>query len=407
MLMRIALVTREFPPETAWGGIGKFYSTFARALSDAGHDVEVFTQALHAGRTEEWEGVLVHRIVPRRWLIGPRTGGDLGGVPSQCIGVFALALAVAMAARVLARHRVKPFDLVEGHEHLGINAIVNLFGRSRFATLTRLHTAYHTLVRRRIVDWPVSRLIRMLERYSLSSAHDRIAPTAFIDLRTREDFPGVPAAGTVIPLLPDELSHEPVIPIAQRERLVVFAGRLMPGHKNPALAARAFSRIAAHFPDWRIEFAGMDIHLESGGTAWDECEAQLKALPGRYHYHGVLDRPGVQALYGRARIALIPSSFESFGLVAMEAMAAGAVPVVADGTALPEVVGESGICFANGSLDHLESVLAGLMEDEELQERLSKSAVDRVRRVYSPSAILARNLEFYRYLAACRKDSNA
>lgn len=405
--MRIALVTREFPPETAWGGIGKFYSTFARALRESGHEVEVFTQGLHAGRTEEWEGVLVHRVVPRRWLIGPRSGGDLGGVPVRWIGVFALALAAAMAGRVLARHRAAPFDIVEGHEHLGINALVNLLGRSKFATLTRLHTAYHTLVRRRIVDWPVSRFIRMLERSSLTSAHERVAPTTFIDLRTREDFPGVPATGTVIPLMPEELSFAPLMPIAQREKLAVFVGRLMPGHKNPALAARAFSRIASHFPDWRIEFAGMNIHLESGGTAWDECEAHLKALPGRYIYHGVLDRPGVQALYARARIALIPSAFESFGLVALEAMAAGAVPVVADGTALPEVVGESGICFANGNLEHLESALAGLMEDEALQERLSASAVERVRQVYAPGAILARNIEFFQHLVASWKDANA
>lgn len=403
--MRIALVTREFPPETAWGGIGRFYSTFARALSAAGHDVEVFTQALHAGRTEECEGMLVHRIVPRRWLIGPRTGGDLGGVPVRWIGVFALALAAAMAARVLARHRVAPFDIVEGHEHLGINALVNLCGRSRFATLTRLHTAYHSLVKERIVNWPTSRLIRLLEYCSLSWSQERVASTSFIDLRTQKDFPGAPAAGTVIPLFPDELPCEPPLPVNQREKLIVFAGRLMPGLKNPGLAARAFSRIAPHFPEWRIEFAGMNVHLECGGTAWDDCEAELKALPGRYHYHGLLDRAGLQALYGRARIVLIPSAFESFGLVALEAMAAGAVPVVADGTALPEVAGESGICFTNGSLDHLETVLAGLMEDEELQERLSKSAVDRVRRVYSPGAILARNLEFFQYLAARRTGS--
>ena len=44
--MRVALVTREYPPETAWGGIGVFYSVFAAALARAGHDVEVFTPAL-------------------------------------------------------------------------------------------------------------------------------------------------------------------------------------------------------------------------------------------------------------------------------------------------------------------------------------------------------------------------
>ena len=63
--MRIALITREYPPETSWGGIGTFYVTFARALKEAGCDVEVFTQALSHPSREDHEGILVHRVVPR------------------------------------------------------------------------------------------------------------------------------------------------------------------------------------------------------------------------------------------------------------------------------------------------------------------------------------------------------
>lgn len=401
--MRIALVTREYPPETAWGGIGRFYHAFAHALQDAGHDVEVFAQGLYKDRTEQWEGVTVHRILPRQWLAGRRRGGDLAGMPLRAIGVFALSLAVAMAGRVLLRHRFRPFDLADGHEHLGTNAFVNRLGRSRFVTVTRLQTAYHTLVGRGFANWPPSGMVRLLERQSLVTADARIASSQFIDQCTREDFPGISASDAVIPLLPEAPPETDCAPVTEREKLMVFAGRLMPGHKNPALAARVFARLAAEFPDWRIEFAGLDIEMGSGRTSWQECEAILGPFAGRWRYHGVLPPEGVRELYRRARIALIPSGIESFGLVAVEAMAGGAIPVVSRGTALPEVAAEAGLCFERGDIEDFEHVLARVMADDELQRRLSAAAIARARGALSPAAILARNLEFFHHLIKSRE----
>ncbi len=397
--MRIAIVSREYPPETAWGGIGTFYAAFARGLREAGHDVEVFTQGLTEDRMEERDGILIHRVIPRKWIVGKRAGGDLGGMGARFIGLFALSLAVAMAARVRLRHRAKPFDLVEGHEHLGINSLVNLLLRGRCATVTRYHTTYHSLVRRKLVDWPASLLIQQLEGLSIRSAHARVSASAFIDRMTGEDFPGAPECTAVIPLLsePENLGAGP--PLTSREKLMIFAGRMVPGHKAPDLAAAAFAALAGEFPEWKIEFAG--ANMPSGAsTAWDVCEQLLKAFPGRYNYHGVLDAAGIQRLYRRARVILIPSRFESFGLVALEAMAAGAVPIVADETALPEVTGESGLVFRNGSLDDLTRKLREILRDERRQEALSIAARERASVYSSPKRIISQNLEMFRQIVA-------
>src|ERR1700722_9795951 len=110
--MRIALVTREYPPETAWGGIGSFYHSFATALASAGHAVEVFCQGLGDNGSGMTGGVLVHRVRAWRDGIGPGVGEPLAG--NDDIGVFAFGLASAMLDAVARRHASAPFDIIEG-----------------------------------------------------------------------------------------------------------------------------------------------------------------------------------------------------------------------------------------------------------------------------------------------------
>lgn len=402
--MRIALITREYPPETAWGGIGTFYGTFARVLREAGHDVEVFTQGVRSGGSAPQDGVMVHRVMPRQWVIGARAGGDLAGMKAQHLGVFSLSLAVSMLQAFASRHRAAPFDLVEGHEHLGINSLINLRFGGSCKTISRYHTAYHSLVSRKLANWPDSGLIRRLEALSLRSAHARISASAYIEEMTRRDFPKTPACDAIIPLFPaNGGATAPQTDVEAREKLMVFVGRLMPGHKNPEMAAQAFCAVADQFSDWRIEFAGLDIEVTPGDSVWRRCERILGRFTGRFEYHGVLNPEEVRKLYGRARIALMPSGFESFGLVALESMAAGCVPVIADGTALPEIVGEAGVLFRNGSLPELAAKLAALMHDPMRQQALSRIAVDRVRERFSFDRILAQNLDFFARLVRARR----
>jgi glycosyltransferase involved in cell wall biosynthesis len=396
--LRIALVTREYPPETAWGGIGTFYGKFAEYLSAAGCDVEVFTQGVHQGGSHEKDGVLIHRVLPRKWILGQRAGGDLAGMEAKHLGVFAMSLAAGMWETLQARHREKPFDIVEGHEHLGINALINLRFRRTPLTITRYHTAYHTLVSRQLANWPRSRLIRWLEKTSIRQAGARITASSFIENWTRADFPDTPASDASIPLFSGGSAEDADPPPFQaREKLVLFVGRLMPKHKNPELVAQAFSVLAGRFPEWRVEFAGLDIEVD-GESTWARCERFLAPFSGRFRYHGVLDPHQLRGLYGRARIVAMPSGFESFGLVALEAMSNGCVPLVSADSALPEIVGDAGAILPDLSLETFTATLSSLMQDPARQEILSQRCTQRAAQAFSHEAILARNLEVFEEL---------
>jgi glycogen synthase len=394
--MRIALITREYPPETGWGGISTFYHRFAHALAAAGHEVEVFAQGTTEPR-REWDGaILVHRFLPRRYFLFDRCGGDLAGM-NRHLGLFSVALAWE-AARVFAdRQTQAPFDIVEGQEHLGMNAFINHFSGRPFVTVTRYHTAYHTFVRRKLVDWPASGLIRRLERSSLTSADCRISASHFIDKAVREDFPGVPAAEAVIPLL-TPMDLKPADDSTRRP-LIAYVGRFVPNHKRPHHAAQAFARVAPDYPDWSIEFAGPDYPWGDGRTVWQVCEAHLRdTAAGQYTYHGQLPRDRVEALYRSASVAILPSRFESFGLVALEALACGCVPLVSDNTAMAEAVGEAGVVFKNGDLDDLETKLRRLLADPQRLAERRQAGYEHVAQVTDDRALTARNVELFEKL---------
>ncbi len=394
--MRIAIVTREYPPETAWGGIGTHYAALAGGLRDAGCEVEVFTQGLHEVSTCEQDGVLVHRIMPRVLIIGPRRGGDMAGGSLATIGLFSFSLALEFQKAFFARHKEYAFDVIDAHEHLGVSSLINKLAKSRLLTVTRYQTPYDSFVTRKMANWPRSHLVRWLEDLAIRHARARIATSHSIEFIVREDFPRAPPAEDIIPnMTGNSFTGEPVSPIEDREHLMLFVGRLMPGHKNPDYAAEVFTRIAAEYPDWRIEFAGNDIPLGDNTSMWDRCEDILRPFPGRYHYHGMLDPDAIRQLYRRARILIVPSRIESYGLVALEAMSNGCVPLVTNNTALPEVVGDGGMVFENGNINSLEKSLRGLINNEAACLHCQQAGLKRVQNDLSPETITNMNIALF------------
>jgi len=393
--MRIALITREYPPDTSWGGISTHYEAFSKGLADVGCRVEIFTQGIESASIEKFNNITVHRVLPRQWLIGKRVGGDLAGGSLSTIGLFSLALAYEVYKAFSIAHKEEPFDIVEGHEHLGINSLINMKYSRTMPTITRYQTAYDSLVSRKLANWPRSYLVRLLELISLKKAGYRIATSKHVDNLARIDFPGLSSADRIIPniakLADNEIAN---CDSTDKELLILFVGRMMPGHKNPDMAAKAFCQIANQFPDWSIEFSGLDISIGNNKTAWTECQSILKNHEGRYKYHGVLNQEEVGNLYRKAKIIIMPSTIESYGLVALEAMAYGCVPIVSNNTALPEVVGDAGVIFENGSHEDLVTKLSLLLSDEKLNDR-AEACKKRIKEKFNMKKMVLNNIEYF------------
>lgn len=393
--MRIAILTREFLPETRWGGIGSFYSDLVPALRDAGHDVEVFSQGLGAESSSEEHGVRVHLCRPRWYLVGAPRGGDLGGMAPRHLGLFALSFAREIGRRLRERHREHPFDLAESHEHLGIGAFS--LGPRAPRHIVRYHAAYDLLVGMGLESWPSSRAIRRLERRVIRRAELRVACSKFISDVTPRHFAKVPETDLVIPHR-SRFSATSESALTAKKPIIAFSGRLV-ALKRPLFAAQAFAHFARTCPEWSLEVAGRDGELADGLSVWSQCESALASCAGRYRYHGPANEETLSDLYRRASVILIPSSFEAFGLVALEAMTFGCIPIVAKGTALEEVVGDAGIVLDMDRTSDVATRLVEIARDPHLRHVLGERSIARARNDFSRSALLERNLEAYRRVA--------
>jgi len=112
---------------------------------------------------------------------------------------------------------------------------------------------------------------------------------------------------------------------------------------------------------------------------------------------GPVAHPTVLAAWERCTVAVVPSiTPETFGLVALEAMAAGRPVVAARAGGLPEVVRdrESGLLVRPGDAAALRAALAAVLGDPLLRGRLARGALERAA-AFTAQAVLPRFEEAY------------
>jgi len=107
------------------------------------------------------------------------------------------------------------------------------------------------------------------------------------------------------------------------QRIILFLSRLHPV-KGPDHLLEAWRRLAVRFPGWRLVMAGPDVE---GYRDKLELQVHKSGLDGRVTFIGPVFDADKYALLAAAELFVLPSHTENFGLVVMEALAAG-VPVI-------------------------------------------------------------------------------
>jgi glycosyltransferase involved in cell wall biosynthesis len=388
--LNICLISREFPPDTAFGGIATFSIDTALMMKERGHDVTVFSQSLEPSHVTDYRGVSVRKIQV------PRPFGSYRVLP-----MFIIAFNLMIHREVMRCHRARPFDLIDVPDHLAEGLFATHF--SGIPVVTRLHTPYALIVAMALNNYKKDfsyRLIRMMEQRALRSSQALYAPCTDL-VRRCDDLFGLSGVPTKIFGYPLDLEmFSPKRDVYEGPPRILFLGRLEQ-RKGIETIAAAFPKVRARHPGVTLTLVGRDTpNIEGFSSARQYLESvfahagcsnavrfaeyvPLEELPEIFHNHDIV---------------WVPSLYDNYPLVCLEAMACGKAVVVSDAGGLPEMVkhGETGLVFPKGDADAFANETMTLCASPFLRQHIGNNGRLYTEENCSLDIIYEQTLELYR-----------
>ena len=367
---RVLILSWEYPPIVE-GGLARHVCKLAEGLAARGDTVHVVTRGRAGDAASELRaGVLVHRVA------APATPRDLDAFLHW---VDALNDRMVDAAAALP-----DVDVVHGHDWLIASALDHLARRFRCPLVVTIHATEYGRHQGWVDKHPQS-YIHGVERWITNRADQVVTCSHYMREHVADIYGLEESHVSVIPNGIDPADLEPVADLerlrgefaAPDERLVVLVGRLV-YEKGFQLALEALPGIIE-------ELGGVRFLVAGSGTHEAELRQQAEELGLMEHgtFLGWIGDDVLHSLYRIADLCVIPSLYEPFGLVALEAMASGCPCIVADTGGLREIVPPDervGLRFNGGDAEHLAVMVERLLTDERLRERLVAEASEHVLR---------------------------
>jgi glycogen(starch) synthase len=385
--VRVLMVSWEYPP-VMYGGLGRHVHALAESLATAGHEVTVVTQ--HGGDAAYDEVANGVRVV--------RAPADPPLVPRHDLLAWVLSLNHSIGRLATQVATQSAFDVVHAHDWVVAHAAAAV----KSAAALPLVATMHATEAGRHQGWlpgALSRAIHTTEWWLTFEARRVITCSSHMRWEVTRLFDLPPASVDVVPngIHLDTWHVADSDALAARSQwavgapLVAYTGRLE-YEKGVHTLLRALPRLRRRFPGLRVVVAGAGTH-----------ERELRGLArslrlGRaVTFTGFLDQDELAVLAAAADVAVVPSIYEPFGMVALEAAAAGTPLVVADTGGLREIVehGITGLRFAPGDVGELAAAVTSVLCDEVQARRLARDARDVVGRKFSWPTVAARTAGVY------------
>ncbi len=390
--MRILLVSWEYPPVIE-GGLGRHVRKLSEHLVAGGEEVHVLTRgSARLPAHQERHGVVVHRVREPPFPV------DLDRFVRW---VAAMNADMRELGVELAEHL--ELDLVHSHDWLVAGAAERIARAFSLPWVTTVHATEFGRHQGWVHKHPQS-YIHRAERAMARHADHVITCSHYMRGHVAGLF-GVPAARiTAIPNGVDPRDLEPVVSdldelraryAAPDERLVLLVGRLM-YEKGFHLALDALAPLIRGRGDVRFVVAG-------SGMAEAELKRQARRLGLARHgtFLGWVGDDMLHSLYRVSDLCIVPSIYEPFGLVALEAMASGCMCVVADTGGLREVVPDDGtiaLRFPARDSEALRKIVNQVLTDDAARARMVAEAREHALR-FDWAAVARRTQDLYAALA--------
>lgn len=383
---RILILSWEYPPHLV-GGLSRHVQGLADCLQKMDIEVHVITSNPNGAAEEEMiDGVWIHRVVP----LNEQDEGFLSWIGG---------LNLAMLNKALAMDKIHRFHLIHAHDWLvGAGAIV-LRNTIRIPLIVTIHATEYG--RNSGIYTELQTFIHEKEQQLITQADSVIVCSEYMKRELNQVF-CVPSEKK-LHIIPNGTAAKPVkndlkalegLPIQKNKRLIFSIGRIVK-EKGFDTILEAAQKMKSHFPDVYFIIAGKGPLLDQYRRM-----AERLQLQNQLFFVDYVSDEQKSALYNICSIAVFPSRYEPFGIVALEAMQAGKPTIVSNTGGLKEIVQhkKSGMLMTPGSSESLIEQIKYLLENASDAEQIGRSGKKRVEVIFSWDRMAEETVKVYEEL---------
>ena len=368
--MKILMLTWEYPPRIV-GGIARVVHDLSKRLIKDGHEVTVVTYRDNADvpEYENDKGVNVYRV--DNYMIHPNNFIDW---------IMQLNFNMLSKATEII-NKEGGFDVIHAHDWLVTYAAKSLKNAYDIPIVATIHAT--EAGRNSGIHDETQRYINDTEWLLTYEATEVIVNSNYMKNEIQRLF-GLPF--DKINVIPNGINLSNFTGIERdydfrrqyamdNEKVILYVGRLV-YEKGVQHLIAAMPKILSNYHDAKLIIAGR-------GGMMDELRAEASnlGLNDKIYFTGYLNSKQVQKMYKCADVAVFPSTYEPFGIVALEAMLAGVPTVVSDVGGLDEIVthGVDGMKSYAGNANSIADSVTALLYDHQLATNVSKKAKQKVK----------------------------
>ncbi len=395
--MKILMLTWEYPPRIV-GGIARVVHDLSHRLIKDGHEVTVVTykdaNIENLADFEDDKGVKVYRV--DNYMITPNNFTDW---------VMQLNFNLIAKSTEIINEEGK-FDVIHAHDWLVTYAAKTLKQSYKIPLVSTIHAT--EAGRNSGIHDEVQRYINDTEWLLTYESTDVIVNSNYMKCELQRLF-GLPF--DKINVIPNGVNLNLYNGVkreyefrrqyaADNEKIILYLGRLV-YEKGVQNLIAAMPKILDRYHDAKLVIAG------KGGMI-DELRNQVKCLgiENKVYFTGYLDSKSVQKMYKCADVAVFPSTYEPFGIVALESMLSGTPTVVSDVGGLNEIVehGVDGMKSYAGNPNSIADSVLEILFNPQLCNDIEKNAKNKVKNQFNWNKI-AQDTHYVYERAICQTEA--
>ncbi|ATW23461.1 glycosyltransferase family 4 protein [Candidatus Formimonas warabiya] len=382
--MRILMLSWEFPPHNV-GGLGRHVYHLTKDLAAQGEEVHLLTGSAQGAPEEEMiNNIKVYRV-------------NSLNLPSRDFVTGVLQLNFALIEKAISVMESQgPFDLIHAHDWLVAFAARAVKHAYKIPLVATIHATEYG--RNQGLHNDVQRYISDVEWWLTYEAWRVIVCSRYMKSELQRIFQLPENKIHVVPNGVDIGSFQSVGHSFNRknyahdqEKMVFFVGRLVP-EKGLHILLDAAPKILHYCPDAKFIISGTGPSEE-----YLKKKAHMINISSKVYFTGYIDDAIRNGFYKNAHVAVFPSLYEPFGIVALEGMAAGTPVVVTDVGGFSEVVehGVDGLKAYPNNPNSLADNIIHLLKNPEYANTLKSRAYQKVATHFSWSKIAWKTKEVY------------